>query len=177
MPFTPGFTIAQPVGEPSEVTLTDTSSGSDPTITARRVYFVKFDGDYLVSEGNNNDYEDWPIADTSKTFDVLDKDYALTILVKWMVGSTAQYEDSEDTGLTSYNEEFDYTLTQKFSGNPLLVNDNKFFSNKSKLRTEIDSGNQAILLAADLAGAQQCYDRATDIRLNASSLFNIFSSS
>lgn len=175
--MTPEFSITQPVGEPSVVTLTDDSTSPDPSITTRRVYFQKSDGEYLTSEGNANDYEDWPIADLEKEFDLLDKDYALTIIVQWMIGSTATYSKTHDTGLTSFNEEFDYGLTQKLSGNPLLVDDNRFFLNKSNLRTEIDSGNQAILRAGDMAGAQQCYDRATAIRLNSSSLFNIFSAS
>lgn len=177
MALTVDFDVTQPVGEPSEVTLEDTSTGSDGTITARRVYFNKYDGDGLVEEGTTTDYEDWPLAETTKTFDLLDKDYALNIIVQWLAGSTVVYQKAKDSGLTSYNEDFDYGLTQKLSGNPLLIDDNKFFYNKSLLRTEIDSGDQAILRAGDIAGAQQCYDRATAIRLNASSLFNIFSSS
>jgi len=75
-------------------------------------------------------------------------------------------------GFTLYNETFDYQLTQVLSGNPLVINDNKFFSNKSDLRVNIDSGNQAIEFATDIFAAQQCYDRATNLRLNSPYFFN-----
>jgi len=58
------------------------------------------------------------------------------------------------------------------SANPMLINDNDFWYNKSKLRVLIDSGNQAILNAEDLSNAQLCYDEATKVRLKAQYLFN-----
>jgi hypothetical protein len=71
-----------------------------------------------------------------------------------------------------YNETFDYQLTQVLTGNPLVINDNNFFPNKSDLRVNIDGGNQAIFFATDLFSAQQCYDRATNLRLGSQYYFN-----
>ena len=76
-------------------------------------------------------------------------------------------------GFTEYNEMFDYGLTQMLTANPLLINDNDYFPHKSDLRTSIDSGNQAIIYAQDLFAAQQCYDRATNLRLSSQYYFNI----
>lgn len=167
MALSPAISVSQTIGEPSIVTVTDDSTGSDPAITQRRVYLNTASNTKLVPEGTSTEYISWPYSSSSISIDALDKDYALSITVQWLdVSDTVLYDKTVDCGLTLYNETFDYQLTQMVSGNPLLINDNGFFQKKSDLRTNIDSGNKALLFAADLFGAQQCYDLATNIRLN-----------
>ncbi len=173
MPLTPNFSYSQPLGDPSVVELEDTSTGSDGLVTERRVYLTKADGSYLTPEDNDEDYIVWAIADDTIEIDALDKDYALNVVVLWVnSGGTALYTKNYIIGFTQWNEEFDYSLTQLQSGNSVLTHDGNFFNLKSQLRTEIDSGNQAVVLAEDLYGAQNCYDAATQIRLKASTLFS-----
>jgi len=178
MPFTPGFSTSQTIGLPNKINFTDTSTGTDTNIVSRRVFMRDAANDYLVEIGTTTNYEDWTIASPpldplSISFDVLKKDTALYITVQWLnVSNTILYEKSYLTGFTLYNESFDYQMTQVLSGNPLLINDHNFFANKSQLRVSIDSGNQAIFLAADIFGGQQCYDRATNLRLNSPYYFN-----
>jgi len=167
MAIVANFTISQVIGEPSEVILQDTSTGSDSNITQRRVYLNTASNTKLVPEGTSTEYIPWTYASSSITIDALDKDYALSITVQWLDGSdTVLYDKTIICGLTLYNETFDYQMTQMLSGNPLLINDDGFFEKKSELRTNIDSGNQALTFASDVFGAQQCYDLATNIRLN-----------
>lgn len=121
MALTPNFSASQVEGAPSEIVLTDTSTGSDVTITQRRVYLRTPLGEFLVEEGTSEDYEVWSgfPGTTSITLDVLDKDYALTITVQWLTaGGTVVYDKTYLIGFTLYNEEFDYNLTQLLSGNP-----------------------------------------------------------
>ncbi len=175
MPLTPIFSASQPVGEPSVVTLTDDSTGSDGAITQRRAYFKQPAGSYLVPDGTTTEYVEWALADTSMDFDILgETDKALIITVQWLNVSNAVLYDKTNpvAGFTSFNEDFDYQLTELMTANPLLINDNNFYYNKSKLRTEIDSGNQAIERAADQYGAQKCYDRATELRIYSQYNFN-----
>lgn len=178
MPFTPGFSTSQTTGLPNKINFTDTSTGSDNAIVSRRILMRDAANNYLVQTGTTTNYEVWsivspPLDPLSISLDVLKKDMALYITVQWLyAGGIVQYEKSYLTGFTLYNETFDYTLTQVLSGNPLLINDHNFFANKSQLRVSIDSGNQAIFLAADIFGAQQCYDRATNLRLNSPYFFN-----
>ena len=73
----------------------------------------------------------------------------------------------------NFNEKFDYGLTQMLTANPMLINDNDFFPHKEELRISIDSGNQAFTLVGDIFAAQQCYDRATELRVNSQYYFNI----
>lgn len=174
MAFTPLFSVSQTVGSPSIVTITDDSTGSDGAITQRRVYLQDAQGNYIVPQGTTTDYIAWALADTSINIDALSKDYALLITVQWLnVSNTVLYTKEGKNGLTLYNETFDYQVTQSLSGNPVLINDNNIFPNKEDLRESIDSGNQAISFGGDLYGAQQCYDRATGLRLSAQYLFNI----
>ncbi len=173
MPLVPSFTVSQPLGSNSEVTLTNSSTGSDGAITEMRVYIQNAAGIFLVEEGNEEEYSDWPIADASVTLDVLDKDYAVRITVQWLdTNGDILYASQQIVGLTLYNSDFDYALTQALSGNPLVINDANFFKNKSELRVCIDSGDQAIEFASDIYAAQQCYDRATSLRLGSQYYFN-----
>lgn len=167
MPIVPNFSISQSYGSPSEVTLIDTSTGSDVAITQRRAFLRKSDGTFLVPEGTSTDYVQWAYASASIDIDALNKDYGLDIVVQWLdVNDTVLYDKTISAGLTLYNETYDYGQTQKFSGNPLLINDDSFFERKIRVREGIDSGNKAIERANDIFSAQQCYDDATNIRLN-----------
>lgn len=172
MSLSPNFSVSQPFGSPSSATVVDTSSGSDNTLTSRRVYFQKTDGTYLVPHGTTTDYVEWDIDESSITVeDLLDKDYALNITVQWMVNTTVTYSDEQPWGVRQYNENFDYTLTQLLSQNPLLVNDSSYWQSKSDLRTYIDSGNQAVGVG-DIANGQICYDKATEMRIKSQYVFN-----
>lgn len=175
MSFTPSFAVSQTKGSPSVVTITDDSTGSDVAITQRRAYLIKYDGTYLVPDGTSTDYVEWALADASIDIDALDKDYALRVLVQWLdVSNTVLYTTAGDSpyGFTLYNEAFDYQLTQNLSGNPLLMNDSNFYLNKSKLRTFIDSGDQAVSFGVSIYNAQRCYDSATEMRLQSQFIFN-----
>jgi len=174
MPFNPSFTTSQTIGVPESVNFADTSTGSDGSITARRVYMQLANGDYLVPDGTTTDYFVWALADVTKTFDLLTKDVAVTITVQWVdTNGTVLYSAQSVTGFTLYNETFAYQINYAMSGNPLLINDNQYFEKDSELRVNIDSGNQAISFAGDTYAAQQSYDRATAIRNNAPYVFNI----
>jgi len=170
--LTPSFSVSQPVGENSVLTILDTSTGSDSDITGRRVYLRKSDGTFLVPTGTTTDYILWDYADTSIDIDCLDKDYALLITVQWLQDSTILYAYSLLTGLTAHNEDFDYGLTTVLASNPLLINDNSFRANKFDLRTFIDAGNQAIEVGSDIKSAQLCYNQATSIRISSQYYFN-----
>lgn len=175
MALTQNFTATQVAGSPSEIVITDTSTGTDVAVTQRRVYLITASGEYLVPDGTTTDYVEWGDfpATTTITIDALTKDYALSVKVDWLnVSNSVLYTKTTKYGFTLYNETFDYGLTQLLAGNPLLINDNNFFSNKSLLRVNIDDGDNAISFAGDLYAAQQSYDRATELRLNSQYYFN-----
>ncbi len=181
MALTPLFSVTQTAGLPNKLTITDDSVGSDVAIISRLVYLITATGTYLVQTGTTTNYERWVVTQISGvltplsiTLAVLLKDMALQIRVVWCgVSDVPLYSLTKLYGLTLYNETFDYGLTQMLTANPPLMNESNFRENKSNLRTLIDSGNQAVTLASDLYGAQQCYDAATELRLNSQYSFNI----
>lgn len=175
MAIVPNFTTAQPVGEPQNIVFVDTSTGSDGAISFRRIYLRTSTGSFLVPIGTATDFTIWPYADATITLDVLLVDMALAIIVEWCdSGGTALYSSTHDAeGFTSYNEDFDYGLTQQMVANPINIQDDDFFDHKSQLRTLIDSGDQAIERATDIVGAQQCYSAATNLRVKSQYYFNI----
>lgn len=173
MALTQSFTAVQPYGNPSNITFTDTSTGSDVNVISRKIYVKKADGSYIVEEGNPNNYITWAIADAAITLELLTEDVATEITIQWVKISSVGYSQVQKISFTQFNEIFDYGLTQMLAANPLLINDNDFFPHKANLRISIDSGNQAMILAGDLYAAQQCYDRATALRLSSQYYFNI----
>jgi hypothetical protein len=174
MALTPSFTATQQFGTPSNITLTDTSTGSDVSVYSRRVYIQLPNGKYLVQQGTTTDYEPWNYSASTITLDVLTGDAAVTITVEWLnVSNVVLYTVSNNFGFTGYGELFDYGLTQMLTANPTLINDNSFFMNKLDVRVSLDSGNNALALVNDLYGAQMCYDRVNNIRKNSQYYFNI----
>lgn len=167
MAFSPDFSISQIIGQPSIVVLADISTGTDGTITQRRVYLRKADGTFKVPTGTSTDYIQWSYSDSSISIDALDTDYSFDIVVQWLnVSNTVIYDKTIATGLTLYNETYNYGLTRMFSANPLLINDDDFFDRMSSVRTVVDSGNQAVSFAEDIFAAQQCYNYGSSIRIN-----------
>lgn len=172
MPLTASFTASQTIGFPSIVTITDTSTGSDGAVVGRRVFLTTGYNTFLVPSGTTTSYIAWSILNTSINIDALDKDYALQVTVQWVdVNGNVLYTDSNLYGFTLYNEQFLYNLTQHQTSEYQIIQDITYYSNKEAMRVEIDSGNQAVSLARDLAGAQSCYDRATYMRVNENKFF------
>lgn len=175
MPLTPNFSTSQQAGLPSNVIITDTSTGSDVAIVSRRVFLVNYAGEYVVADGTTTNYTVWPLAQSSISIDCLTEDTALSVTVNWVdAGGVTLYTKTSLAGFTLYNETFYYSLTQgqaAISQPSYILQDTTYFSNKSKLRVLIDSGNQAVTLGYDITTAQICYDLATDMVSNQNYLF------
>jgi len=174
--LTVNFSTSQTPGSPGDIIFTDTSTGSDGSVTQRRIYIQSAAGEYLVESGTTTEYEVWsgfPGTTTITLENILEQDTAARVVVQWLdVSNNVLYDKTQYIGFTAYNEDFDYELTQNVAANPLLIDDNNFWNNKLKLRTDIESGNNAIERASDIAAAQQCYDRATYLNDNSQYLFN-----
>lgn len=152
MALTPNFTVAS-TSSPSQLVLTDTSTGSDGAITDRKIL--------IYNSANNLPFGtiDWPLADTSITISPLTADLAMNIQVNWVnSGGTVLYTKSQLFVATQYAEQFYYSLTQQQAAttNLNILNDYPYFENKSKLRMLIDSAVQAIAVGSDIFSAQFC---------------------
>ena len=167
MSFVQNFTAQQSSTVYPTVTLTDTSTGSDGSITQRRAYFIQANGDYLVnSDAVNETYFQWAYASSTKTItDLLDKDYSLNIRVDWLdVSNVVLYTKTILYGFNSYENAFLYQLTCAQSSNPQLVNNVNYWGSKMTLRVQVDDATQAIEQGGDIYSAQAAYDRGTYIK-------------
>ncbi len=166
MALVQNFTASQNYGSITNLTLEDTSTGTDGTITSRRVYLSKYNGSYLKPTGNSTDYIVWSISDTTIDIDVLDKDYALLIRVDWMSGSTVTYSKTILCLFTAYSELVLRQLTQAEAANRNLLNNKNFWSTKFKLRTLVDDATQAVSILNDQTIATFCLNAAKEITDN-----------
>lgn len=171
MALTVSISVAQNNGLPSTMVITDTSTGSDPSITIRRIYLSKSDGTYLVPEGTTTDYIEWPIAETSITLDVLDRDLALEILVQWLAGAVITYSYENSYVFAAYTNTFLYNLSVDQSSNPAIINATDFFANKTKMYSYVKEAENAITIGEDITKAQFCMDKAYSMIFNEDKYF------
>ena len=172
MPLSPNFTASQNSGTPNLIFLTDTSTGSDVTITKRRIYLLQSNGTYLVPAGTTTDYIDWALVDTTISLNVLIQDTALSITVQWLTAANVVVANKTTSfAFTAYNETFYYGLTESQVANANLTASTNWYQTKMILRVELDSAYQAISFASDIFSAQAALNRATFISTNQSYFF------
>lgn len=171
MPLTPNFSASSNSGSPSIITFVDTSTGSDSSITGRRLYMLQADGTYLVPSGTTTDYVVWALADSSISVDVLTQDTALSVTVDWVdINNTVLYTKTIAFGFDAFGWNFYYGLTQTQIPitNPSVALSTNYYYNKMVLRVLLDSAEQAISYASDIYSAQVCFDSETFMIQNAS---------
>ena len=172
MPLSPNFTASQNSGTPNLIFLTDTSTGSDGTITKRRIYLLQSDGTYLVPTGTVTNYIEWALVDVTTSLNVLIQDTALSITVQWLTASNVVVANKTTSfAFTAYNETFYYGLTESQVANANLTASTNWYQTKMILRVELDSAYQAISFASDIFSAQAALNRATFISTNQSYFF------
>jgi hypothetical protein len=161
MPLSPNFSVVQSISALDTFVITDTSTGTDVALTLRLIYITKYNSEYLVPDGTTTDYIVWPIGSSSLTIaDILDKDYAVLINVKWFTGSSVTYTKSILCLFKEYGEQFLRQLTQAQAANRTLLNSKNFWQSKIKLRTLIDDAEQAVSLLNDQSIATFALDEA-----------------
>lgn len=159
MALTVSFTATQSLAEPSQITLTDTSTGSDGTITSRRVYIRLANGTYLVEDGTTTDYEVWAYADSSIVLDLLPRSEAPQVIVQWLAGSTVVYTATVNYLFVWADKLFLYQLTQTQTGRPKLIDNANYYLSKIKMIVNIDDAENAVTDADDIYGAQGSLDK------------------
>ena len=183
MAITVIFSTSQVLGAPQNIVLTDASTGSDVNAVSRRIYITNAQGQYLtqnngISAADTPTYTDFPLADGAVITlqSIISEDMALSIRLAYVdVSGDVVANTTNLVGFTQYNESFYYGLTQDQAQQnqppPMIMQDSNYYTNKGIFRTEMDSGNNAIELGADITSAQACYSRATYMRLKENDYF------
>lgn len=148
MSYTVNFSATQALGILSQITLTDISTGTPPTLTTRKVTVAMADGTLLA------DAEDWPLADTTKAFDILSRSVAVNITVQWMNGTTVVDQKTILYCFDLYDYIFAYSLTQQQTSAPTLVNDTVYWMNKAQFMVNLKDAENAVTYGGDIYSAQ-----------------------
>lgn len=171
MPLSVSFTATQSVANPNQITLLDTSTGSDSSITVRRVYIQTAEGTYLTGDGTV-DYDLWPLPlATGITLDVLTEATAPNVRVDWMDNNTIVYTDTVlyDFDIQIYLALIGLTQTQLSS--PAIVQDTNYYNNKIQLMVNVKDSETAVTYNDDIYLAQSSLDRANYIIDNSQDYF------
>lgn len=172
MPLVENFTATQSLGFPSQINFTDTSTGSDAGIAARRIYIQDSNGDYIVEEGTVTDYEVWPYADSTITLDLLTQDTAAEITVQWVnSGGTMLYEKTISSVFRLYAITYYIYLIKAQSSRPKLRDHANFYQNEIRLLCSLQEAYDAIYYAGDIGSAQAACNRAKELIDNPSYFF------
>lgn len=176
MAFTGDFEISQNYPATNEVTLIDTSSGSDGNLIERRIYPRNSAGVLTLPSGNTLGYVLWPLPlSTPITIDLLPRDIALNVEVVYLSSSPLPASDYDVTKLfvpTKYTKTFVYNRSQDLAAQPSIGNDTNWFYYYSRLQSDIDTaelaGTDDIL---DISDAQMALDDAYYIMTQQSNFF------
>ena len=161
MSFIQNFTATQYISTPNLIVFDDTSTGTDAAIAKRRVYMQKSDGTYLVTTGTTTNYQEWPLANTTISYDVLSKDYALTITVEWLDAlNVVLYSKTVDYCFSTYSKIYDVKLSKAQVSSPSLLDGDNWLSTKFALTTYIRAADDAISLGAGITIAQLSLNKA-----------------
>ena len=172
MAFLQSFLTSQTIGLPNIITLQDTSTGVDANITKRRIILTKSDNTTLVPSGVTTNYIDWALVDTTLDVNVLPQDYALNITVQWLnVANSVLYTKTVLSLFQLYENTFYYNLIQLQASTPVIINDENYWGNVSKLASYIDNAVQAVAIGGDIAAAQNAIDKGTELILHQNANF------
>lgn len=171
MPFSPSFAVAQTGSNAGYVILTDDSSGSDVLIVGRKITFTDSQGNTVVPTGTSTTYVDWPLATNPISVNLLNQDMALSIRVDWLNSLGASiYDLTEEYPLLRFNKNNFVYLFQQQALKPGIVQDANYYSNLAQYYTNIVGATAMVEDADDIAGSQNCINRATEM-LNNQSLY------
>jgi hypothetical protein len=148
MALTPSISGSQSIAYPNLVTFTDTSTGTDLTITNRKIYVTDADGTELA------DGIDWSYANASTQLDLLTQSTSPAVRVDWLAGSTVVYTYSTTFCFNLYDYVFALGLLSDLTGAPQTLQDANYYSNFMQFIVNLFNSESAITYAGDIYSSQ-----------------------
>jgi hypothetical protein len=170
MAFNGNISVSQGLNVQS-FTLTDTSTGSDPSLTGRTISLFQSDGDLL-----GGSVIQWPLSSGSTITlnDVLVPwDYSLNILVEWQSSSPipgSVYSKSTLATFDGQSNEFAYSLVQQISSNQGITRNKDYLYNLALINSDILNAQRCNNFG-DQGAAQECLNRIYNYYVNRSLYF------
>lgn len=162
MPLTtPNFSVTESLGIPENLTFSDTSVGSDGTLTDRRIYMRLANGNWLTPNGESTtiQYTVWPIVDTSFQMTVLTRSTTANITVEWSDGSSAVYTKTILYCFPLFDYLFAYDLIGNQTSSPGIIQDTNYYSNFSQFIVNLFCAEIAVSTGDDLYSSQGALNR------------------
>lgn len=162
MALVAAFTATESLANPDEITFNDTSTGTDNTITTRRIYFRLANGNWADEDGNESTtetYIEWDYADSSTTLSLISQSTAADITVKWMAGSTVVYTVQEEYCFNLYDYLFALELLQTQTSSPSVIQDTSYSNNFFDFILNIFNEENAITYGGDIYSSQGAMNR------------------
>lgn len=170
VPLTANFSSSESLSSNNLVTFLDISTGSDGTITTRRIYILLANGTYLVPTGTTTDYIVWDYANASIVVDILTQSTAASVRVDWLAGSSVVYTKTILMGWDLYDYVFLFGLLQTQTSKPNIIDDSNYYNNTLAMIVNLFQGENAIEKMDDLYSSQAAFNRNTFL-INNQNLF------
>lgn len=169
----PNFTTSESLGTPSNITFTDTSTGTDNTLTVRKIYIRLANGNYLSEGGVENSTAtaiDWNINDVSITLNLITQSTTASVLVDWLAGSTIVYTKTALQTWDLYDYLFGLELIQSQTATPTIIQDSSYYNLFFQFITNIWNAETSNTYGNDLYSSQASLNR-NQYLINNSDLF------
>ncbi len=174
MPLTVSTEVSQSFIAPENITVTDTSTGSDVAVTVRHLIIQDAFGNYLTGDGTVN-YNVWPIVNLSITLPLLTEligDTAANVLTQWLdVNGVVLYSDNNNYPFPNWGKNFFVYLVQNQGLTPGVYQDLTYSGNLAVFWANLQAGINQVEFGNDPAGAQNCFNRTNQMRLNENTYF------
>jgi hypothetical protein len=165
------ITVSQSGLTPNTVTVTDISTSLSGTITQRRIFVSDANSTYLTGDGTV-DWTLWPLANAFIDLAILTESIGALIKVQFLNVSDVVVTEYENTyPLSRFDKNFFYYLLQLQGLTPGIYQDSNYSGNLALYWSNIIGGDNAITYGNDLAAAQSCYNRATEMRTQEAKYF------
>lgn len=167
------FSMAQANADPSIITFTDISTGTDVGLTTRRILIALVNGKYLTATGETSTltYIDWPIANATLSISVLLRSESPTVTVDWMTGATVSYTKTRKGCFDLHDYIFMLTLGADQVANNSITQDTDWYNNKMKVIVNIKDAETAIIYNNNSTLSQNSLDRNYFIISNKNKFF------
>lgn len=158
MALVPSFSCSESLANNDFITLTDTSTGSDGTITTRNIYIQLANGNWLDSTGTEQTTSTaipWSYSDSTITLDVLTQSTACEITVDWLAGSTVTYEVTNTFCFDLYDYLFMLQTLQAQTSSPGINQDANYRNNVFDFIVDLDNAENSITYGSDIYSSQE----------------------
>jgi hypothetical protein len=161
MALTVNFSTSQSLSSNNTVTFTDTSTGSDGTITSRRIKVQLANGNYLTASGESStlSYTTWAIGSSTLSVSLLSKSTVAYVTVDWLAGATVTYTKTllQEWDLYDYVALFGLLSAQ--TSYPARTDNSGYWQDTFKVISNIFQSENAVTLMSDIYSSQAALDR------------------